>query len=172
MAARDHTPLTRSATLRSPALYLGELVVVEGERSHGRAWLSGTRLKSLAIPALHWSLRHLPVAVAMAQVQAIVALLRLMYWRRWPLRLACERLCRLAAGEGKMEEACDLAAARRPEELTRPHPPGSQSAGNGSRDPTSGPAQRFPTTRASGLMRTVFSTVLIEKPHIFPRRHS
>jgi lauroyl/myristoyl acyltransferase len=101
MAARDLTPPTRSATLRSPALYLGELVVVEGERSHGRAWLSGTRLKSLAVPMLHWTLRHAPVTLAMAQVRLIVAVMRLLYRRpRTPLRLACERLCRIAAQRG------------------------------------------------------------------------
>jgi lauroyl/myristoyl acyltransferase len=100
MPVRDPSQTTRSETLRSPALYLGALDVQESQRSHGGRWLSGTRLKSLAIPALHWSLRHLPVAVAMVQVRLIVILLRLMYWRRWPLRLACERLCRLAAARG------------------------------------------------------------------------
>lgn len=102
MAARDPDPSTRSATLRSPALYLGALEVVEGERSRGRAWLSGTRLKSLAIPMLHWTLCHAPVALAMAQVRLMVGVMRLLYRRpRTPLRLACERLCRIAAQRGR-----------------------------------------------------------------------
>ncbi len=105
MSGRDLAPVTRSETLRSPALYLGELQVVESERSRGRRWLSGTRLKSLAIPMLHWTLRHAPVALAMAQVRLIVAVMRVFYWRRrWPLRLACERLCRIAAARGRQHD--------------------------------------------------------------------
>lgn len=106
MPAPDLPETTRSETLRSPALYLGELEVVESERSRGSRWLSGTRLKSLAIPMLHWTLRHAPVAVAMAQVRLIIALMRLLYLkRRWPLRLACERLCRVAAARGFEHDA-------------------------------------------------------------------
>jgi lauroyl/myristoyl acyltransferase len=101
MEAHDLHPSTRSATLRSPALYLGELEVVESERSRGRGWLSGTRLKSLAIPMLHWTLRHAPVPLAMAQVRLMVGVMRLLYRRpHTPLRLACERLCRIAAQRG------------------------------------------------------------------------
>jgi len=106
MSEPDPSPIIRSQTLRSPALYLGELEVVEGARSRGTRWLSGTRLKSLAIPMLHWTLRHLPVPVAMLQVRLIVAVMRLLYWRRsWPLRRACEDLCRIAAARGRDHDA-------------------------------------------------------------------
>ena len=109
MSHHDAPLTTRPEIIRSPALYLGELEVVETARSRGSGWLSGTRLKSLAIPMLHWTLSRAPVPVALAQVRLMVGVMRLLYHRPSnPLRLSCERLCRIAAAAGQHHEARDV----------------------------------------------------------------
>jgi lauroyl/myristoyl acyltransferase len=102
MKARSGSRERRVETIRSPALFLGELQVVENERSRATRWLSGTRLKSLLIPLLYGTLRRAPMALAMAQVRGVVGVMRLLYWHRGSaLRLACERLCRIASVQGR-----------------------------------------------------------------------
>ncbi len=106
MAHQDAPLTTRPEIIRSPALYLGELEVVETTRSRGSGWLSGTRLKSLSIPMLHWTLTHAPVTVALTQVRLMVGVMQLLYRRRSnPLRLSCERLCRVAAAAGQPHDS-------------------------------------------------------------------
>lgn len=91
----------RSEIIRSPALFLKQLEVSEGERSRGKRLLSGTRLKSLTIPFLYWMLKHTPVPVALFQVRLIIGFFRVWYWwPRNPLRQSCENICTIAAREG------------------------------------------------------------------------
>ncbi|MGD2075284.1 MAG: hypothetical protein PVG38_10255 [Gammaproteobacteria bacterium] len=102
MKLQDVPRRSRVQTIRSPALFLGELQVVESDRSRCSRWLSGTRLKSLLIPLLHGTLRRAPTALAIAQVRLMVGVMRLLYWRRSnALRLACERLSRIASEHGR-----------------------------------------------------------------------
>ena len=91
----------RSETITSPALYLKELEVIEDVGSRGSHFLSGTRIKSILIPALFWLLRHMPLFVALLPVRLLIALMRLLYgWRSNPLRQSCEYICLLAQRAG------------------------------------------------------------------------
>lgn len=91
----------RSEVIRSPALYLKELEVVEDVGSRGSHLLSGTRLKSILIPFLFWLLRYMPLFVALLPVQLIIGVMRMLYgWRNNPLRQSCEYICELAQRAG------------------------------------------------------------------------
>jgi lauroyl/myristoyl acyltransferase len=95
----------RSETIRSPALLLKEITVTEVEGSRGHRPLSGTRLKILLFPFLHWALQHAPVAVALVPVRLLVWTMRLLYgWPGNPLRLSCETICRVAARSAHRHE--------------------------------------------------------------------
>ncbi len=80
---------TEAETLRSPALYLGRVVVPTRADDRG-ALLSGTRLKGAAFPALHWLIRHTPRPVALLPARLVTVLLRLRYFLPgYRLRAAC-----------------------------------------------------------------------------------
>ncbi len=85
-----------AAVLYSPALYLGRVTVTE-PAARPASLLSGTRLKALAFPALHWLIGHTPPAIALLPARLITALLRLAYaLPGYRLRGACEDVARLA----------------------------------------------------------------------------
>ncbi len=91
----------RSEVIRSPALYLKELEVIEDVGSRGSHLLSGTRLKSIIIPVLFWLLRHMPLFVALLPVRLLIGMMRMLYgWRNNPLRQSCEYICVLAQRAG------------------------------------------------------------------------
>ena len=105
MAASQHHRRMRSATLRSPALFLKEITVTETEASRGRHPLSGTRLKILLFPFLHWLLRHTTAAVALLPVRLLVWTLYPLYgWPRNSLRRSCEAISRVAARAAHQHE--------------------------------------------------------------------
>jgi len=87
--------------IRSPALYLKELEVIEDVGSRGSHLLSGTRLKSIIIPFLFWLLRHMPLFVALLPVRLLIGMMRMLYgWRNNPLSQSCEYICVLAQRAG------------------------------------------------------------------------
>lgn len=109
MATHQHRRPTRSETLRSPALLLKEITVTEAESRHGRRALSGTRLKMLLFPFLHWTLRHTSAGVALLPVRLLVGTMNLLYrWPGNPLRVSCETICRVAARASHPHEARQL----------------------------------------------------------------
>jgi lauroyl/myristoyl acyltransferase len=98
MAGSQQRRQLRSETIRSAALFLKEITVTEAEGSRGHHLLSGTRLKALLFPVLHWALRHTSAGVALVPVRLLVWAMRLLYrWPGNPLRLSCEAICRVAA---------------------------------------------------------------------------
>ncbi|MFQ5644836.1 MAG: hypothetical protein ACE5FQ_14230 [Thiogranum sp.] len=91
----------RSATLHSPALLLGKITVTEHARSRGRHPFSGTRLKLLLFPFLHWMLKHTSVRITLVPMHMLVWIMRgLYFWPGNPLRVSCEAVCRIAGREG------------------------------------------------------------------------
>lgn len=93
----SHRPRQRTATLRSPALLLGSIAV--SEQHGGRRFFSGTHLKAVIFPTLHWLIRHTPVSLALLPVRLVIGLVRLGY--RWPgnrLRDACLAVAPLTDG--------------------------------------------------------------------------
>lgn len=82
--------------LHSPALYLGS-VTVSDRPSRPAALLSGTRIKALVFPALHWLIRHTPAWLGLLPARLATGLLRLSYRRRgYRLRGACDAVATLA----------------------------------------------------------------------------
>jgi len=109
MAGSQHRRRMRSETIRSPALFLKEITVTEAEGSRGHRPLSGTRLKILLFPFLHWALRHTSVAVAPLPVRLLVWTMRLLYrWPGNPLRHSCEAICRVAVRSAHRHEPRQL----------------------------------------------------------------
>ena len=105
MNRSESAPPARTATLRSPALYLGSIEVSEKARGTGTGALSGTRLKAVVFPLLHWLVRRVPTGLAIVPAQLFVGLLRLGYgWPRNRLRLACEAVARLAGPEQPLRQ--------------------------------------------------------------------
>jgi len=79
----------RTTTLQSSALYLKSVSVSE-RHDKPRRCCSGTHLKAIIFPSLHWLVRHTPVWLALLPVRLIISLARLGYG--WPgnrLRKAC-----------------------------------------------------------------------------------
>ncbi len=96
---------TRSETLYSSALLLGKITVTEHERSRGRQLFSGTRLKLLLFPFLHWLLKHTSVAIALIPMRILVWIMRVLYfWPGNPLRVSCEAVCLIARREGHQHD--------------------------------------------------------------------
>ncbi|HFD78881.1 MAG TPA: hypothetical protein ENK05_00625 [Gammaproteobacteria bacterium] len=92
---------SRSETLYSEALLQKRITVREMAGARGRGLSSGTRLKAILFPLLHWSFRHSPRWLALLPIQLPVALLRLLYgWKSNPLRRGCEAVSRIAAAHG------------------------------------------------------------------------
>jgi len=99
----------RSETIRSKALLQKEITVTETSASHGRHWLSGTRLKTLLFPLLHWAFRHSPGALALIPVRTLVWIMGMLYgWRKNPLRRACESVCRIAGQSGNHSDPAQV----------------------------------------------------------------
>ena len=61
----DKTPEMVERTLRSPALYLGELKVTEPKSRGFGSLFTGRRIKDIAQPFLYWAFRKAPGPVAM-----------------------------------------------------------------------------------------------------------
>lgn len=95
----------RSEVFRSQIIYGEEFTVEEDTAKRHKRRLSGTRLKSFIVPRLHWLLLHTPPVIAKVPMHLVVLFMRLRYW--WPrnhLRLACERLCKIAQNAGHTHE--------------------------------------------------------------------
>lgn len=100
MASSNNRSIIRSEIIRSPALFLKEIEVVEDTGSRGRRF-SGTHVKALVMPALYWLVRHVPIPVTLAPLRLAAGVMRLLYRRRNnPLRLSCEAVCRVAERAG------------------------------------------------------------------------
>ncbi len=94
---------TDSEILHSPALYLGS-VKLANPATRRAALLSGTRLKGVAFPVLHWLIRHTPRQIALLPAHLVGALLRLRYWvPGYRLRAACRAVAGLS-GQGSAHE--------------------------------------------------------------------
>jgi len=66
---------------------------------------SGTRLKALLFPFLHWTLKHTSVRVTLIPMHFLVWIMRVLYfWSGNPLRVSCEAVCRIANSEGHRHE--------------------------------------------------------------------
>lgn len=94
-----HSPATHTEVIHSPALYLGSVTVSERPRRR-TALLSGTRIKAMAFPALHWLVRHTPAWLALLPARLVTTLLRLYYF--WPgnrLRGACAAIAALTSAQ-------------------------------------------------------------------------
>lgn len=101
MASSDNRPVIRSEIIRSPALFLKEIEVVEDTGSRGRRF-SGTHVKALVMPLLSWLARHAPIPFTLAPLRLAAGVMRLLYrWRNNPLRLSCEAVCRVAERAGR-----------------------------------------------------------------------
>jgi lauroyl/myristoyl acyltransferase len=96
---------SRSETIHSSALLLGKVTVTEHERSRGRHLFSGTRLKALLFPFLHWILKHTSASIALIPMRLLVWTLRVLYpWPGNPLRISCQAVCRISNREGYQHE--------------------------------------------------------------------
>jgi hypothetical protein len=101
-------PPGRTETLYSPALYLGSISVSE-KRRRAPGLLSGTRLKNLAFPALHWLVRHTPGWFATQPARLVTWFLRRYYCvKSNRLRVACEAVCKLHGSSGESHEPRDV----------------------------------------------------------------
>lgn len=91
----------RTEVLCSPALYLGSVSVSE-QRRRAPGLLSGTRLKNLVFPTLHWLVRHTPAWFATQPVRLVIWFLRRYYAAKSNrLRAACEAVCTLQDKSGE-----------------------------------------------------------------------
>ena len=99
----------RSETIYSSALLLEKITVTEHRHSRGRHLLSGTRLKALLFPFLHWMLKHTSARVALVPMQLLIWIIRLLYfWSGNPLRVSCEAVCRIANREGYQHDPAQI----------------------------------------------------------------
>ncbi len=104
---RDNSTQKR-AVIRSPALHLGSIAVSEPQPVHRRLF-SGTRLKALVFPLLHWLIRHTPASLAILPVRLVILAARAGYW--WPanpLRRAATRIAQLRGGPGPRQIYADF----------------------------------------------------------------
>jgi len=92
---------SRSETLHSSALLPGKITVTEHAHSRGRHLFSGTRLKLLLFPFLHWLIKHTSVRIALLPMRMLTGIMQVLYfWPGNPLRMSCEAVCRIADREG------------------------------------------------------------------------
>ncbi len=99
----------RSAVIHSPALLSGSIRVTEHARSRGRHLFSGTRLKLLLFPLLHWLVKHTSVTVALIPMRLLTGIMRpLYYWRGNPLRRSCEDVCSIAHRAGHQHDPAQV----------------------------------------------------------------
>lgn len=108
MKPPPNNPPGRTEVLYSPALYLGSVSISEQPR-RSPGLLSGTRLKSLAFPALHWLVRHTPGWFATQPARLVTGLLRGYYPAKAnALRATCEAVCALRGKRGESPEPRDV----------------------------------------------------------------
>lgn len=101
MNSPDPEHNSRSLTIRSDSLYSGEFTVTEDTGFRSGRWLSGTRLKAIAVPFLYKLIQRTPVAVAALPMRLLLMLVRMAYiWPGNPFRQACENISKLASNEG------------------------------------------------------------------------
>ena len=106
MGSENKQTSYRSETIRSPALYAHEYVIEEEVGGQNMRRFGGSRIKSIIVPKLHWLMQHTPTFIAITPVRLAVLLLRALYWwRRNPLRLSCEDICRIAQRAGHPQQA-------------------------------------------------------------------
>jgi len=99
----------RSETIYSSALLLEKITVTEHEHSRGRRLFSGTRLKALLFPLLHWAIKHTSAGVALIPMRVLVWIMRILYpWTGNPLRASCEAVCRIANREGYQHDPAQV----------------------------------------------------------------
>lgn len=104
----DKTPEMVERTLRSPALYLGELKVTQ-PKSRGLGLLTGGGIKDVAHPFLYWAFRTAPGRVAMFPLKLLAFVFRCLY--RMPgnsLRESCESICAIAERAGHRHDPHDV----------------------------------------------------------------
>lgn len=109
MASSNPPPSQQSVAprqrIRSPALFLGEIEVIETRGSEGSRF-SGTWIKNRLFPVFLWLARHTPGPIAILPVTLLLGLMRLLYPLSGnPLRQSCEALCRIAALKGYEHES-------------------------------------------------------------------
>jgi lauroyl/myristoyl acyltransferase len=106
MGSQNKKTSYRSETIRSPALFTKEYVAEEEVGSGKGRRFSGTRIKYIIVPKMHWLLLHTPNFIAIAPIRLVILLLRALYWwRRNPLRLSCEHICKIAHRAGHTHQA-------------------------------------------------------------------
>jgi lauroyl/myristoyl acyltransferase len=106
MGAQNKKTNYRSETIRSPALFTKEYVAEEEIGSGKGRRFGGTRIKSIIVPKLHWLMEHTPTFIAIAPIRLAILLLGTLYrWRRNPLRLSCEHICKIAHRAGHPHQA-------------------------------------------------------------------
>ncbi|HHH44166.1 MAG TPA: hypothetical protein ENK49_08510, partial [Gammaproteobacteria bacterium] len=99
----------RSAIIHSPALLSGSIRVTEHAHSRGRRLFSGTRLKLLLFPLLHWLVKHTSVTIALVPMRVLTGVMRpLYYWRSNPLRRSCEDVCSIARRAGHRHDPAQV----------------------------------------------------------------
>jgi len=106
MGAESKTTSYRSEVIRSPTLYTKEFTVQEEVGGRNHRSFGGTRIKAIIVPKVHCLLLHTPIFIAIAPVRLAVLVLRALYWwRRNPLRLSCEHICKIAHRAGHQHQA-------------------------------------------------------------------
>lgn len=97
---KNEIPVTRTEVVHSPALYQGELEVVEYEGCTGRRF-GGTHLKEMFMPLFYRAAKYMPYPLAMIPIYILIGLLRLLYpFKKNSLRQSCEYVSRIAAARG------------------------------------------------------------------------
>lgn len=92
--------ITRREVVKSPALYQGELEVVEYEGCTGKRF-GGTHIKEMFMPLFYRAAKYMPYALAMIPIYMLIGFLRLLYpIKKNSLRQSCEYVSKLAATRG------------------------------------------------------------------------
>ena len=99
-SSNNETVITRREVIKSPALYQGELEVVEYEGCTGRRF-GGTHIKGMFMPLFYKAAKYMPYPLAMLPLYVLIGFLRLLYpIKKNPLRQSCEYISKLAAARG------------------------------------------------------------------------
>ena len=101
MTSANNNNNSRSEIIRSSALFLGKVEVVENAGSRGGRAFSGTRIKAVAAPFFYKLLKKVPVPLVLLPIQVIFGFIRLFYGlRRNSFRYSCQYICQIAAHAG------------------------------------------------------------------------
>lgn len=104
----DEIVITQTEIVKSPALYQGELEVVEYEGCTGKRF-GGTHIKEMFMPLFYTAAKYMPYFIAMVPIYLLIAFLRLLYpFKKNPLRQSCEYVSKLAAAKGIKHEPRQL----------------------------------------------------------------